>query len=621
MCGIAGYITKKKYSNFSFKETSKNLGNLMKNRGPNQQGSLTFSSSTYNINLFSSRLSIIDLDKRSDQPFKYEDLILIYNGELYNYLEIKSFLKKKKIKFRTHSDTEVIIKAYQYWGENCIEHFDGMWSFCIFDYKKGKIFISRDNFGEKPLYYFHEKNNFVFGSEIKFIQEILKKNKTKEINFNKVNDYITKGYKSLYKNSETFFNNIYEVERGSNITLDLNKFSLRKIRYLDRKKLIKKNISKDINENIYETKNLLLESLKLRLRSDVPISFCLSGGVDSASLVSLCYKNFNIKAKCFSIIDEDERYNEKKKIEIIKRDLDCDIDYITLKKEKNNDFISNLEKLVKYHDSPLSTISYYVHSKISQLASQNGFKVIFSGTGADEIFTGYYDHFLLYLNEIKFKKNLYKQELDYWKKYIRPLTRNKFLKDPQLFTKKPKFRDHIYFDKNFIKKYIYSFKDAPFKEIEYSQNKLKNRMINELFHESVPVILKEDDLNSMYNSIENKSPFLSKKLVSYCLSINSSHYISKSNSKNILRTAMEGILHDKIRLDKKKVGFNSNIKSITKFNGDSLYSFLNESYEIRNLVNLKKIKKIQFNNQIPNSMSKLLFSLINLKLFFDNNKS
>ncbi len=313
MCGIAGYITKKKYSNFSFKETSKNLAKLMKRRGPDQQGSMTFSSCSYNINLFSSRLSIIDLDNRSNQPFKYKELVLIYNGEIYNYLEIKNFLKTKKIKFKTNSDTEVLIKSYQYWGEKCIEKFDGMWSFCIFDYKKNKIFISRDNFGEKPLYYFYENNNFVFGSEIKFINEILKRNKPKEINFNKVNDYISKGYKSLYKNTDTFFKNIYEVERGSNISLNLKSFKLKKNNYLDRKKLIDRSIPKNLDENIFDVKKLLIESLKLRLRSDVPISFCLSGGIDSASLVSLCYKHFNIKPKCFSIIDKDKRYNEKKK--------------------------------------------------------------------------------------------------------------------------------------------------------------------------------------------------------------------------------------------------------------------------------------------------------------------
>ena len=136
MCGIAGYISKKKYFNFSYNRASNSMKKLMKNRGPNQQGSFQYRSNQSIINLFSSRLSIIDLDKRSDQPFKANDLVLIFNGEIYNYIEIKKFLEQKKILFRTHSDTEVLIKAYEFWGEKCVDHFDGMWAFCIFDKKK-----------------------------------------------------------------------------------------------------------------------------------------------------------------------------------------------------------------------------------------------------------------------------------------------------------------------------------------------------------------------------------------------------------------------------------------------------------------------------------------------------
>ena len=169
MCGIAGYITKKKYLNFSFKTTTNKLKNLMERRGPDQQGSFEHNFNDKSVNLFSSRLSIIDLDKRSNQPFKTNNTIIIFNGEIYNFLEIKSFLKSKKIKFFTNSDTEVLIKSYEYWGEECVNQFDGMWSFCIYDYKKRKIFISRDNFGEKPLFYFFDGNNLIFGSEIKYI--------------------------------------------------------------------------------------------------------------------------------------------------------------------------------------------------------------------------------------------------------------------------------------------------------------------------------------------------------------------------------------------------------------------------------------------------------------------
>lgn len=613
MCGIAGFISQKKYLNFSFDVASQKLKQLMRNRGPDQQGSFCYTLNNYIVNFFSSRLSIIDLDRRSNQPFKTNDTVLVFNGEIYNYIELRNKLKKKKIYFKTTSDTEVLIRAYEYWGEKCVNHLDGMWSFCIYDYKNNKIFLSRDNFGEKPLYYFFDGNNLIFGSEIKYIQYLSNNDSNQKINISKINDYIYKGYKSLNKNSQTYFKNILELEAGTNLILDLKKFKITKKIYLDRAKLSTQKISKDVHENIYDVKKLLINSLKLRLRSDVPVSFCLSGGIDSSSLVSICYKKFNIKAKCFSIIDSDKRYNEKKNVEILQKDTGCDINYIYLKKEKQENFLNNLENQVKYHDAPVSTISYYIHSKISKAASKSGHKVIFSGTGADEIFTGYYDHFLMHLNEIKDKKQ-YDRELNSWTKFIKPLVRNKDLQNSDLFATNEKFRKHIYNDKKFIEVFC-NKKNVKFVEKFYSNNLMKNRMLNELFHESVPVILKEDDLNSMCSSIENRSPFLSKSLVSYALSINNENYINNSYSKNILRSATKGILHDDVRLDRHKKGFNTNIKSITDFNNDSLYRFLNTSPTLKTMINLKKIKKINFNQEISNSMSKFLFSLINLKIF------
>tara|TARA_B100000579_G_scaffold433454_1_gene452240 strand:- start:668 stop:2527 length:1860 start_codon:yes stop_codon:yes gene_type:complete len=616
MCGIAGYITKKKYLNFSFKTTTNKLKNLMERRGPDQQGSFEHNFNDKSVNLFSSRLSIIDLDKRSNQPFKTNNTIIIFNGEIYNFLEIKNFLKSKKLKFFTNSDTEVLIKSYEYWGEECVNQFDGMWSFCIYDYKKRKIFISRDNFGEKPLFYFFDGNNLIFGSEIKYIFSILNGNFKKCINNEKVYDYIFKGYKSLNKNKDTFFKNIFQLEAGSNIILNLDKFKFIKKKYFNRKSLLNLKVPNNINQNSVDVKNLLIESMKLRLRSDVPISFCLSGGVDSASIVSLAYKHFNLKPKCYSIIDQDPRYNEKNEIDLLKKKLNCDIEFIKLKKEKKSDFFSNLTKLVNYHDSPISTISYYIHSKISQKSSSAGNKVIFSGTGADELFTGYYDHFLLFLSEIK-KTKSYQLEKSLWKKFVKPNVRNYYLQNENLFVMKPKFREHIYYDRKFIENYMLKKNKISFYEENYSSNKLKNRMCNELFHESVPVILKEDDCNSMYNSIENRSPFLSKKLANYCLSMKKNNFIQNAYSKYVLRDSMKGILNDKIRLNRKKVGFNSNIKSILNLNNKFLYDFLNENKQIKSLINLEAIKKINLNKTISNSESKFLFSLINLKLFFD----
>ena len=616
MCGVAGLITKDKNIP-SFNYQKKKMKNLMFSRGPNQQGSFNEILSKSEIRLFSSRLSIIDTEDRSNQPYYFENLILIFNGEIYNYKEIRIMLQKKGYSFFTNSDTEVLIKSYHFWGEDCVKFFDGMWAFAIYDKRKKDLFLSRDNFGEKPLYYYYSNKNFIFGSEIKYLQNLTDDKNILSISQEKINSYLFQGYKSLIKDDVSFFKNIYSIEPGCNFNFKLKNFNFKKTNYLKREQLLKSKIPKDVNENIYDVKKLINESLRLRLRSDVPVAFCLSGGIDSASLVSLASKKFGLKPKCFSIIDKDLRYNEEKNINIIAKDTESDVQYINLKKEKKSYFLDNLKNLVDYHDSPISTISYYIHSKISKEASNLGYKVILSGTGADEIFTGYYDHFLLFLNEIK-RKNKFKTELDFWKKFIYPNTRNKNLKKFDLFIKNPNFRDHIYFDNLFIKNFSKKKLDIVFKEKKYSKNILKNRMLNELFHESVPVILKEDDLNSMYNSIENRSPFLSKKLVKYALSINNAFYIKNGYSKFILRQALKGVLSSKVRLNRRKIGFNSNINNIVNLDKKFLKSFLNENYYLKQIINLDNIKYFDFDKELSNSDSKFIFSLINIKIFLDN---
>ena len=438
MCGISGYLGK------NYKKIEKNIFNtlqLMKRRGPDSQNFYNKNYLDKEILLLHSRLNIIDLNDRSNQPFMDDDLVLVFNGEIYNYLEIKKELIKKNYKFKTESDTEVLLKSYREYGDKCVDYFNGMWSFAIWDLKKKILFLSRDPFGEKPLYYYINNDGFYFASEIKFIESLT--NDKLEKNDNKIFQNLFYGYKSLNKTNETFFKNINILEPSTNLIIDLD------IKLQSKKYWIPKldiNYSMKSNEASDELKNILLESIKLRMRSDVPIAFCLSGGVDSGFLVSCGKKIFGKEISAFSIIDEDQRYNEKHEIELISNDLGIKSNLFYLNNDKKI-FFERLKKLTKYHDGPIATISYYIHSFLSEKISGSGYKVAISGTGADELFTGYYDHFLLQLEAIK-STNFFEKNLDDWKKYINPILRNKFLKDPFLYIDDPKNRDLV-FEKNF----------------------------------------------------------------------------------------------------------------------------------------------------------------------------
>ncbi len=609
MCGISGYISERQLIK---KDSLINTIKLMKLRGPDFSNCITREYKSKKLALLHTRLNIIDLNDRSNQPFIDGNLVLIFNGEIYNFFEIKEKLKDK-YEFKTNSDTEVLLKAYKEYGEKCVDHFIGMWAFAIWDEKKKELFLSRDPFGEKPLYYFLNKKGFFFGSEIKYIRSLCEEEFAK--NKKLIRKHLFLGYKSLNKSNETFYDKIYSLESSSNLRINLElKFTKKK--YWKPKIQIKKNLSQ--SDAIEGVKFHLINSLKYRMRADVPLAFCLSGGIDSTSLVSIAKKKFNQKVSTFSIIDKDERYNEEENINIINKELDCDSNLLLIDKNKDL-FYERMTQLVKQHDGPIATISYFIHSFLSEEIAKQGFKVSISGTGADEIFTGYYDHYLLHLETIK-DSGHFNKNLEDWKKFILPLLRNENLKNPFYYINDRQNRRLVYEDNFNLIKYSQNNFEKKFKEEFYCEELLRNRMLNELFHEVVPVILKHDDLNSMNYSIENRSPYLDRDLIEFSLSIPPNYLIENGYQKKILRDAMNGILNDKIRLNRQKKGFNASINSILDLEKPEIIDFIfNKKSPLSEFVNLDKFKDDLDRKVIPNHFSKFIFSLLGTKIFLENN--
>ena len=609
MCGILGYIGSKSLN----KSIISNSLKLMENRGPDNQSYKRINIFNKNIYFFHSRLSIIDLKSRSNQPFKYQNLFMIFNGEIYNYLELKTDLKKKGYRFKTTSDTEVLLKCYYEYGDLAFSKFNGMWSLAIIDVNKGYLKLSRDCFGEKPLYLFHKDGEIIFGSEIKYIKSLL--NTNPDLNFRLIKKNLYFGFKSLNFDNKTFFKGIEKVSKGKIYKFHLNKIKLTKKKYYNINNTINlKNFSKiEIDKKFEE---ILFNAINLRLRSDVPLGFCLSGGIDSSLLVAISKQILGKNLQTFSIVDIDDRYNELPNINRITRFLKCDNQVIKLKKKN---FLENITDLSFHHDSPIATISYYVHNLLSKFMASKGIKVSISGTGADELFTGYYHHFLIYLNSIKNNKN-YNSETFIWKKNYSKIIRDKNLKNLNLFKSKY-LNDNIMFES---KRLNYFFKDSLEKKItekKYYIDKLKNRLQNELLHEIVPVILQHDDSNSMSNSIENRSPYLDKNLLAFARGLDSSWLINSSFQKKILRDFGKKYLPKSIYNDKQKVGFNASIESLIDINGRELNDFLFSDkksflYELCDIGELKKLLKMK---NLPNYLSKFLFSIISTKAFLSKN--
>ena len=297
MCGIAGIISNKNKISINREKLFK----IMHQRGPDAKGFHTVKDKNYELNFYHSRLSIIDNNKRSNQPFYYKNFVMIYNGEIYNFNKIRSELKKNKYKFFTSSDTEVIIKAFDKWGINCFKKFDGMWSIAIYDSKKDELILSRDIFGEKPLYLFKYLDTLIFGSEIKYIHYLDKSYKSKIINSEHIDTYLKNGYRFLNKSNKTYFKNIIKIDLGT-----VNIFSLRSLELKKKIKIINDQFNNKIKISRKDAVNVIKEkvinSVKTRLISDQPIGYYLSGGMDTGSITSISSKILNNKIHVFRLL-------------------------------------------------------------------------------------------------------------------------------------------------------------------------------------------------------------------------------------------------------------------------------------------------------------------------------
>jgi asparagine synthase (glutamine-hydrolysing) len=616
MCGIAGYIGKRHIA----RQAISNSLNLLKSRGPDfQSDSKYFFNKKYNINFLHTRLAILDLDKRANQPMIKNNVSLIFNGEIYNFLELKKYLKRRGVNFYTTSDTEVLLNSYIYFGKDFLEHLEGMWSLAICDLNNYKLIISRDRFGEKPLYFSEDFDGCYFSSDIRVIKIL--SDQSYNLNYKKLIRNLTCGYKSRHQDlSETFYKNIYSLPPSYFLEIDHN-LNKKKFKYWSLNSKINNDVSK--KEVISNAKDKLFRSIERTIRSDVPISFCLSGGVDSGALASIASKEFNIKINSFSIIDnKDSKYNEKSEIDKVVKDINSSHNEIIINNLDNKKTLDDLTNLILYKSAPLPTTTSFLYFNLAKQISNKGFKVSISGAAADEIFSGYYDHYLQHLFETRDSKN-YNVYLKDFNSLVKKYIRDKNLKDPNLYIKNQKFRDHIFDSKeifvNFLNPKYKKKKWFKFSEKKYSNNFYSNRRLNELFNEITPVILMEDDSNSMYYSIENRSPYLDKDLVEYMFSVNPEMLIENGFTKNILREISKGYLVDDIRLNRNKKGFNGSVTNIFDFKDKN---FINDVFEkdseIYHFFNKKKILELLNKNISQNNYSKFIFSFISTKIFLDS---
>lgn len=608
MCGFVTIISKDDIGKDNSKIFKKLVG-INKHRGPDKIK--YYSEKKYSI-VFR-RLSIIDLSNDADQPFFSEDkkIKVVFNGEIYNYIEIKKILKSKGIKFKTKSDTEVILKAYQTWGERFVSKLRGMFSIVIFDDLKKDIFVFRDHLGQKPLYYAYINKLLILSSEIKDI--IFLARRTGHIlddNQNSINKYLIRGW--CEDDNETFYQNIFSFPAGCYGKVDLHNIIIKKYWNL------KIDDKIDFDEKKFEKK--FEENIKLHLRSDVPIALTLSGGFDSSSIVSTClklnYSNYKAFSLKFRDNDNDESYYIDKFVK--KNKLNHEYVYV------ENSYHDNLlEEIISFQDEPIGSISFLNQFLLRKKIHQDGYKVLMVGEGGDEVLGGYNRMFIPYIYENFYIKN-------------KPLPHD-FIKNLKICTGFSLNRINKMI-KNFINmkkkindiemKQVFNFLRIKEKEIPNNlnfynetipnkKNTFKNFLLNHLYKRDLPHILRQEDRNSMRFSIENRSPFVDSKFIEFVFSHKNKYFMNNGLSKYMLREIMKNKLPIEF-FKKKKIGRpGSPIFLINKFYYEKFLDLLN-TYEIPNMINSKVKKSFIKDFKIKNDENFILyFRILNYLIWKD----
>lgn len=482
------------------------------------------------------RLSIIDLSTLGHQPFVLGKYVVVYNGEIYNYLEIKVELEELGFEFFTSSDTEVFITAFLAWGASAFNKFNGMWAAAIYDKETKKTTLTRDRFGVKPLYYSESNDVFSFSSEIKFITEL---QGVKGVNEQSVYQYLR--YSETDYDENTMFEGVKQVLPGQYIEIingQLSKFS-----YWGKSDLVEEKSTESIEL-------LLKDAIGIRLRSDVTVGSLLSGGIDSSLLVGFIKKNYGLDGfKSYSAVFEEEAFSEKKYIEETAKVLDFTPNYIYPKAE---DLSSNIDELIYIQELPfrsLSVLSQYLIYK--EVANFGDVKVLLNGQGADEIFTGYTEHYFSYFLDLFLRGKFLKLSKEFiaFKKYKELSWLSAFSLSFKsimalFIERKDKYK---IFNKSFNKVKCESVFKSP----------LKNHLYRNLNFSALREYLRYEDKNSMRFSLESRLPFLDYRLVKKAFSLDSEEYIQKAETKFQLRSMGKSYLAEKVRKRRDKTGFTS----------------------------------------------------------------
>jgi asparagine synthase (glutamine-hydrolysing) len=560
MCAIAGILSANK-RNLSriFAMTS-----VQAHRGPDGDGHVFFEMGDHaaaqvitsptakqplgRLALGHRRLSIIDVNERSAQPMSYANgkCWITYNGELYNFVELRRELTDLGHSFRTESDTEVILASYVQWGLNCFDRFNGMWALAIWDDTSKSLILSRDRFGIKPLHFSIENGTLWFSSEIKGIlasQEV-----SARANPRILYDYLVHGLVNTRR--DTFFSSIGAFPPGCYAVVNPEVLSVTPTRYWTLTPKKTQNANTSFEEACHQFKEMLSSAVRLQMRSDVPVGACLSGGLDSSSIVSLMAGITKGSVYSFTAGFDDIRFDETRWARLVVNALRL---HGSVVNPTEQGLINDFERLVWHQEEPFTTASLYAQWKVISQARDSGVKVLLDGQGADEILAGYLKFYAFYILLLARQRRYFSSARELMNLIVngdrgyfnvqnvaRYFPRSLHGRPPQV---------QKYFRPGFITQ-----RGEDRVKLD-ANNTIAERQILDIDQLSLPSLLRYEDRNSMAWSIESRVPFLDHRLVEFLINLPNHYKFRKGRTKELIRSGMRGIVPDEVLNRRDKMGF------------------------------------------------------------------
>ena len=556
MCGICGIV---RFSEDAKEADVRRMMDAVAHRGPDGGGCMLFGP----LGLGHRRLSILDLSDIAFQPMRYLDRYTItYNGEVYNYIELREELLQQGYRFATDSDTEVLLAAYDRWGEDCVNHFNGMWGFCIYDERRQTFFCSRDRFGVKPFYYTKRASYFAFASEIK--QLLLLEDTPPKADRDALTAFLVAA--QLDYSEKTMFAEIFQLEPGTNLVYDLKQHTFRVSRWYDLMRVHAKNTP--FSQSVADFRSRFFDAVRLRLRSDVPVGSCLSGGLDSSAIVCVINRLLRESGEPFeqhvvSACFDEPQYDERPYMNAVLEQTGA-ISHRTF--PDVTQVLDELDAFTWHMDEPLTSTSHYAQWCVYREAHQQGLTVMLDGQGSDEQLAGYTEFFELMFIELI--RNFRFLRLEREIRLFNERRKTDFYASGLRFRAELLFRA---FTPDAIKKLRrkkqvasvgpYSAEQVRNPEIASFRDcfdfKRPRRFIHANLYRTLMALLHYGDRNSMAFSIESRLPFLDYRLVETLFAMPLSHKIRYGLTKRVMREAMRGVMPDLITDRQSKLGFST----------------------------------------------------------------